>query len=97
MPSRSFQDWGVLFLISVTGTFAYFSNTKALQMIDPTIVSVLRSMEIVLAFVLQVSLMGMMPSGLDLTGAGCVIVGVVMISLEKIIVQRLPAAIQRWL
>ena len=83
--------------MSLAGCCAYLFTTKSLQLIDPTVVSVLRSLEIVLGFGLQISLLHVMPTQLALIGAGLVIIGVVMISVEEFVVSRLPTFLQRWL
>ena len=48
------NTWLVLGLVGVTGIAGHFSLTRSLRLIPPTTVAVLRSLEIVLAYIVQV-------------------------------------------
>ena len=86
----------MLFLVAFIGVLGYFCATKALQLADLMVVSVLRSLEIVIGFGLQVTLLGSTPGKLELAGAALVITGISMISVETMILQRFPDSV-RWL
>eukprot|EP00094_Tigriopus_californicus_P007511 TCALIF_07231-PA protein Name:"Similar to SLC35G1 Solute carrier family 35 member G1 (Homo sapiens)" AED:0.22 eAED:0.23 QI:0/0/0/0.66/1/1/3/0/777 len=90
-------EWGALFLIAALGVAAYFCVTSSLQLIEPTIVSVLRALEIVFGFVIQTFIMGHQPSELSAFGAALVLISVIMISLERPIVRLVPVSVRRWL
>ena len=49
------NTWLVLGLVGVTGIAGHFSLTRSLRLIPPTTVAVLRSLEIVLAYIVQVA------------------------------------------
>lgn len=89
-------EWGLIFGMAILGIFAYFSITKALQLIDPTIVSVLRSTEILLGFFVQVVIMNQIPNTFAIVGASLVFLSIIMIALEANIVRRLPLYIRGW-
>lgn len=93
----SLTEWGSLFLIAALGVAAYFCVTSSLQLIEPTIVSVLRALEIVFGFAIQTFIMGQKPSQLSAFGAALVLISVIMISLERPIVRLVPVSVRRWL
>ncbi|TRY67306.1 hypothetical protein TCAL_07230 [Tigriopus californicus] len=90
-------EWALIIGMSILGIFAYFSVTKALQLIDPTVVSVLRSTEILLGFFIQVVFMHQLPDAFAIVGASIVFLSIIMIALEANIVRRLPQYVQEWL
>lgn len=77
------QDWILLIVISALGVLAYLTMTESLKSISPTSVSVLRALEIILAFICQISFMGQMPNLLCISGASLVILSVVGIAVEE--------------
>ena len=46
--------WPLLLLLGLMGILGYFSLTRSLRLIPPTTVAVLRAMEIILAYIVQV-------------------------------------------
>jgi drug/metabolite transporter (DMT)-like permease len=77
------MDWVILIMTSLVGIMAYFAMTAALKMITPTSVSVLRALEIVLAYLCQIVVMHQIPNKLCMIGATLVIVSVVGIAIEE--------------
>ena len=64
-------------------------------MIDPTMAAALRSLEIVVAYLVQILVMHVIPPTECLLGAGLVLISVVSISLESVIVNRyIPSRIR---
>ncbi len=55
MESLNWGGWASLLALSALGVTAYFCMTEALRVISPTSVSVVRALEIVMAYGLQVS------------------------------------------
>ncbi len=88
-------EWLSYFLTSFSGLVAYFFMTKSLQMIDPTVVAFVRSFEIVLAYIVQIGIIGDLPNTLSLIGAGMVLVSVTAMSLQKQLISLLPSRLQR--
>ena len=76
-------DWAILSMISLIGILAIFAMTAALKMVSPTSVSVLRALEIILAFLFQIIVMHQIPNGLCIAGAAIVTLCILGISLEE--------------
>ena len=72
----------------------YFCMTKSLQMIDPTIVAFLRSIEIVFGYVFQVIIMEQIPTIVCLTGAGLTLISVLAMSLQDVLLPCIPEKIR---
>ena len=83
LESLSPTDWGVLLMISALGVLAYLAMTQALKLTSPTSVSVLRALEIILAYVCQIAVMGQYPNLISIGGAVLVIASVVGIAVEE--------------
>ena len=79
----SATDWIVLTAIAVVGITAYFTMTVSLKLISPTSVSVLRALEILLAYLCQIVVMGQIPNATCLGGAILVMVSVIGIAIEE--------------
>ena len=90
-------EWGLLFGMALSGMFAYFASIKSLQLIAPTTSVVLRSMEIVFAYVLQILWMDYYPNRWGTAGSSLVFVSVVLIALENKIVGKMPSKVRGWL
>lgn len=61
----------------------YAAMNASLQMIDPTVVSLCRSLEIVIGYTFQVGFLGEQTSAQSLIGASLVLGAVIAITLEK--------------
>ena len=80
--------------MSISGIIAYFCMTKSLQMIDPTVVSFVRALEIIVAYVAQYVVMNEVPEMLSIVGAALVLVSVSSMTLQNLIVQIIPQRIR---
>ncbi|XP_023342131.1 solute carrier family 35 member G1 isoform X2 [Eurytemora carolleeae] len=76
------EMWGILFGLAISGMIAYLSLTRALQIVSPTIVSSLRALEIVFAYIAESLIFSILPSALSVVGGGIVVFSVVGIALE---------------
>ena len=83
ITSIPINDWLLLSLIGMLGLSGFGCLAKALQLIPPTTVAVLRAMEIVVAFGLQAVVTSVLPDHLDIVGVGLVILGVTGTALEE--------------
>ena len=83
LRSLSFMDWIVMFMISTVGILSYFALMEALFSISPTSVSVLRSLEIVLAYICQVLFIGVYPDVIGIGGSLLVMASVIGIAIEE--------------
>ena len=77
--------WPLLMVLGLMGLLGHFSLTRALRLIPPTTVAVLRAMEIVLAYIVQALVMKEIPNSLSITGSGLVMISVVAFALEQIL------------
>jgi len=78
LASIPLTDVLLLLLLGIIGLLGFASLTKALQVIPPTTVAVLRSLEVVMAFAMQAVMLGTPPAILDLVGGAVVVGGVVL-------------------
>ncbi len=58
MESLNWPGWASLLALSALGVTAYFSMTEALRCVSPTSVSVVRALEIIMAYGCQVHFLG---------------------------------------
>ncbi|XP_023321330.1 solute carrier family 35 member G1-like [Eurytemora carolleeae] len=77
------QDWILAVCISCFGIFQQFCTLYALSMESPATVSVLRQLQIVLAYIVQAVFFGLLPVWTDVIGATFIIGAVLAISFEK--------------
>ena len=83
ITSIPINDWLLLSMIGMLGLLGFGCLVKALQLVPPTTVAVLRAMELVVAFGLQAAVTSVLPDHLDMVGAGLVILGVMATALEE--------------
>ena len=83
ITSIAINDWLSLSMIGILGLLGFSCLAKALQLVPPTTVAVLRAMELVVAFGLQAVVTSVLPDILDMVGAGLVILGVTATALEE--------------
>jgi len=76
------EMWAILFGLAVSGMLAYVFLTRSLQLISPTLVSSLRGLEIIFAYVVESLIILSPPSLLSASGGLLVVCGVFAISLE---------------
>ena len=72
----------------------YFCMTKSLQMVDPTIVAFLRSIEIVFGYIFQVTIMEQIPTLVCITGAGLTLISILAMSLQVVVLPYIPEKIR---
>ena len=68
--------------LAVSGLVAFATLTKSLQLISPNLVSSLRTLELVLAFLVQSLLTGVSPSLPSCLGGGAILSGVLLLALQ---------------
>ena len=83
ITSIPINDWLLLSMIGMLGLSGFGCLTKALQLVPPTTVAVLRALEVVVAFGLQAVATSVLPDHFDIIGAGLVILGVTATALEE--------------
>lgn len=82
MPHDWFT-WGQIMLVALTGLTGQVLVTKALKIEGAGKVSVTRSLDIILAYVIQVYIFGEKPTSTSLTGAILIISSVICMGFEK--------------
>ena len=87
-------DWLAYSFMSMGGIVAYFCMTRSLQMIDPTVVSFVRALEIIVAYVAQYVIMEEVPTLLSIVGAALVLLSVSSMTLQNFIIQLIPERIR---
>jgi len=85
-----YTDWICFIFMAFSGMVAYFSLTKALQMIDPTIAAFMRSLEIIFAYIMQAAITQQMPPLYSILGASLVMFSVSAIALQKHFMAVIP-------
>jgi drug/metabolite transporter (DMT)-like permease len=83
LESLTLSNWAILVMISLIGILAYFTLTESLRFVTPTTVSVLRALEIVLAYGCQVVFMGQIPNLTCILGATLVMISVIGIAIQE--------------
>lgn len=83
ISSLSVMDMINLVLLSAFGLLGLLLLTRALHLLPPTTVAVIRVVEIVLAYILQAFIMNKVPNTLAIIGSSLVVVSVVGVSAEN--------------
>ena len=94
MVDITYVEWIGYFGISFSGILGYFCMTKSLQMVDPTIVSFFRALEIIFGYVFQAVIMQQIPTVLSITGACFVLISVFAVTLQDVVINALPERIR---
>ena len=79
----SLIEWISFCALSMSGLLAYFLYTRACQMIDPTLVAVIRSTEIIFAFLVQILIMHQFPDYIGIIGAILVLISVTAFAIQN--------------
>ena len=87
-------QWTAYFCMAGAGILSYFSMTRALQLIDPTFVAFVRSLEIVLAYLVQAFFMADIPEPTSVLGSSLVILCVILIGFEAKLMSFVPEKIK---
>ena len=88
------EQWAAYFCMAGAGIVSYFSMTRALQLIDPTLVAFVRSLEIVLAYLVQAFWMADIPEPSSVFGSSLVILCVILIGFEDKFMSFVPEKIK---
>lgn len=84
--THGLHEWGLAVLVSIFGLLGQVLVAKALGKEGAGRVAVTRSLDIVLAFILQVSVFGEVPDVLSVSGAIMVLLSVLAMGLEEHII-----------
>jgi len=76
-------NWALITGLSVCGLVAFTTLTLSLQLVSPNMVSSLRCLEMVGAFLVQSIITGLAPNILSSIGGGLIILGIVILGAEE--------------
>jgi len=85
MPANTLQEWGLVFLVAIFGVSGQILVAIALSHEGAGRVAVTRSLDIVLAYILQVTIFSEIPDWKSMIGACMVITCVIGMGLEDVI------------
>ena len=87
ISSLSWSTWATYTGLALSGLLAFTTLTKSLQLISPNMVASLRSLELVLAFLVQSLLTGTSPEPLSCLGGGLILSGVLLLAFQDHIIR----------
>ena len=74
--------------MALAGLLAYFCKIKAFQMIDPTVISFIRSFDIIFAYVAQGVIIHQRPNYLASIGPSLIVISVGSIALQDFLTKN---------
>ncbi|XP_034950128.1 solute carrier family 35 member G1 [Chelonus insularis] len=80
---RDWITWGLIFLVAVTGLSGQVLVTKALKIEGAGKVSVTRSLDIILAYIIQVYFFGDVPNSTSIIGALLILGSIITMGFER--------------
>ena len=75
-------DWIILIGLAISGLMAFTSMTLALKLISPNLVSSLRTLELVLAYLVQTLVTGESPDAWSCLGGGLILSRVLVLTFQ---------------
>ena len=84
-------------LLAGISIVAMLLNTLCYQLLDPSVASIFRTLELVFAFILQSYFTNSLPNSITLYGTSLVILSAIVIPLENIVLSRLPYSIRKYI
>jgi len=83
------KEWMLSFMVALVGILGSIAMTKAVCWVTPSKVMVVRSFEVVAAYILQVTVFNVPTHWSDLAGTICVISAVIAMGLEDYLMEKL--------
>ena len=87
--SWDIREWVLSFMVALVGILGSILMTKAVCWVTPSKVMVVRSFEVVAAYILQVTVFDVPTHWSDLAGTMCVISAVVGMGVEDCIMEKI--------
>jgi len=91
------RDWTGILTISLLGVSALVLLNKSISMSNPVIVSFIRVLDIVVSYLLQISVFHDTPSVLAVSGSSLVILAVGLLGLEHWVSGLIPVNIRHYI
>jgi len=88
----SYHDWIVGVAIGLLGLLTQFFLVWAVQLESPARVTIMRQMQIILGYIVQAVMFGVVPTWTDLLGAGLVLCTVIAMSFERTLMEKCSPA-----
>ena len=88
--SWDMREWILSFMVAMVGILGSILMTKAVCWVTPSKVMVVRSFEVVAAYILQVTVFDVPTHWTDLAGTMCVIAAVIGMGVEDCIMAQVP-------
>ena len=85
----SIKEWMLSFMVALVGILGSIAMTKAVCWVTPSKLMVVRSFEVVAAYILQVTVYDVPTHWSDLAGTMCVISAVIAMGLEDYLMEKL--------
>ena len=82
--------WAGLVGIAISGVLAVFSMNKSVELIGSILDSFIRTSDVIIAYLIQIVFLHETISFLSLLGASCILLSIVLISLEAAIIKKIP-------
>lgn len=88
-------NWALITGLSTCGLVAFTTLTLSLQLVSPNMVSSLRCLEMVVAFLVQSVITGLAPNILSSIGGGLITLGIVILGAEESIAAGIEEVVSR--
>ena len=89
-------QWIGVFAIAILGIAQHTMRFMSIKLISPTLVSFIRTSEIILAYIIQLTIMNTEPYATSLIGSAFVIIACIGVILENVVLNMVHPKIQ-WL
>ena len=87
-------QWVGIFVVAIIGVTQYWTRVKAIRLISPILVSFIRTSEIIVAYVIQLTIMETKAYASSLIGSGLIVIACIGIILESYMITKLSPKIQ---
>ena len=87
-------QWVGIFVVAIISVNYAWMRVKAIRLISPTLVSFIRTLEIIIAYVIQVTILQTKPYATSLIGSGLIVIACIAVILEEFVISKCRPEIQ---
>ena len=87
-------QWVGIFVVPIIGGTHWWMRIKAMRLISPTIVSFIRTSEIIIAYVIQLTILETKPYSTSLIGSGLIVIACIGVIFEGFLITNMSPKIQ---
>ena len=87
-------QWVGIFVVAIIGVPYWWMRVKAIRLISPTIVSFIHTSEIIVAYVIQLTILETKAYATSLIGSGLIVIACIGVILEEFVITLLSPKIQ---